>query len=84
MCTGGYLLVRPFFCGINDFDNKMLNTILTGFALVLVIEGMMPFMSPRAWKQMVATIMQMSDRSLRIAGFISMIAGVGLLYWVNA
>ncbi|WJW74818.1 DUF2065 domain-containing protein [Thiohalobacter sp. IOR34] len=52
-------------------------------ALVLVIEGMLPFLNPaamrRAWLQMA----QLDDRSLRIAGLLSMLAGIGLLYLVR-
>ena len=61
----------------------MLNNILIGIALLLVLEGLMPFISPSSWKQMISAIMQMSDEALRIAGFLSMMAGVALLYWVN-
>jgi len=48
-------------------------------ALVMVIEGMLPFVSPKgmrsAWQQMA----QMDDRTLRIAGLVSMIAGLLVL-----
>jgi hypothetical protein len=51
--------------------------------LVLVLEGMLPFLSPRAWRNMVETAARMDDRSLRVAGFGSMIAGTLLLYIVH-
>jgi uncharacterized protein YjeT (DUF2065 family) len=48
-------------------------------ALVMVIEGMLPFVSPKgmrsAWQQMA----RMDDRTLRIAGLVSMIAGLLVL-----
>jgi hypothetical protein len=53
--------------------------LLAAFALYLVIEGIMPFVSPRGWKQSIELIAQLSDRQLRIIGLLSMIAGVILL-----
>jgi uncharacterized protein len=51
--------------------------------LLLVLEGLLPFLSPRAWRNMVETAARMDDRSLRVAGFGSMIAGTLLLYLVH-
>jgi uncharacterized protein YjeT (DUF2065 family) len=51
--------------------------------LLLVLEGLLPFLSPRAWRHMVETASRMDDRSLRAAGFGSMIAGTLLLYLVH-
>lgn len=53
--------------------------LAAAFALYLVIEGLLPFVSPRGWKNSVAMIAQMNDRQLRIFGLISMVAGVLLL-----
>jgi hypothetical protein len=51
--------------------------------LVLVIEGVMPFIAPRAWRGMVTTAADLDDRGLRVAGLCSMLAGTALLYLVN-
>jgi uncharacterized protein YjeT (DUF2065 family) len=51
--------------------------------LVLVIEGMMPFLAPASWKEMVASIADVDNRTLRIIGFSSMMIGTGLLYIIN-
>lgn len=51
--------------------------------LVLVIEGLLPFVSPRAWRGMVAAAAGMDDRSLRLAGLACMLTGTALLYLVN-
>ena len=53
--------------------------LLAAFALNLVIESIMPFASPRGWKQSIEMIAQLSDRQLRVIGLLSMIAGVILL-----
>jgi uncharacterized protein YjeT (DUF2065 family) len=49
------------------------------FALYLVLEGVMPFLNPSAMKRMLAQLSQVDDRTLRIGGLVSMIAGVVLL-----
>lgn len=51
--------------------------------LVLVIEGVLPFLAPRAWRGMVASAANLDDRGLRLAGLCSMLTGTGLLYLVN-
>ncbi len=53
--------------------------LAAAFALYLVIEGLLPFVSPRGWKNSVAMIAQLNDRQLRIFGLISMVAGLVLL-----
>ncbi len=52
-------------------------------ALVFIIEGMMPFLSPGRWRQMVVTVAQMEDRVIRSFGLGSMLFGLLLLYLVN-
>ncbi len=52
-------------------------------ALYLVLEGIMPFMNPGGMKRTMLRMTQMDDRSLRIAGLVSMIAGAFLLYYVR-
>jgi len=52
-------------------------------ALVLVIEGILPFLSPGRWRSMVATVAQLDDASIRRFGLGSMAVGVVLLYLVN-
>lgn len=51
--------------------------------LVLVIEGVVPFLYPRRWKEMVAALAQVDDRTMRIVGLVSMLSGTGLLYLIN-
>ncbi len=54
-----------------------------GLALVFVIEGVLPFVAPQRWREMVRQVAQLDDRSLRIFGLCSMLVGLGLLYLVN-
>jgi len=53
------------------------------FALYLVLEGLMPFLNPGAMKRTLLQLAGLEERTLRIAGFASMIAGVLLLYFVR-
>jgi uncharacterized protein YjeT (DUF2065 family) len=55
------------------------NDLLAAFALYLILEGLLPFITPKGWKQSLEQITQLSDRQLRIIGFISMLAGLVLL-----
>ena len=53
------------------------------FALYLVLEGLMPFLNPGAMKRTLLQLAQLEERTLRVAGLVSMIAGVLLLYFVR-
>lgn len=57
--------------------------LLIGFCLMLVIEGVMPFMYPQRWRRMVQQLSQIDDATLRLFGLLSMLVGVALLYWIN-
>ncbi|MBF0255758.1 MAG: DUF2065 domain-containing protein [Gammaproteobacteria bacterium] len=61
----------------------MWNDLLAALALVLVIEGLMPFLSPSRLRQTLQTMVQMDDRALRILGLLSMVSGVAMLYLVR-
>lgn len=52
-------------------------------ALVFIIEGMLPFISPGRWRNMLAMVGQMEDRVIRNIGLGSMLFGVLLLYLVH-
>ncbi len=61
----------------------MWETLLAAFALMLVLEGVIPFLYPSKWRNLVATLANISDRQLRVMGLVSMLLGLGLLYLVN-
>jgi len=56
------------------------NELLSAMALVLVIEGIMPFISPKGWRQTMLQASQLEDKALRSIGLVSMLAGAVLLY----
>ena len=52
-------------------------------ALVFVLEGILPFLSPGGTKRALARILSFGDRDMRIAGLGSMLIGVLLLFLIN-
>ena len=61
----------------------MWHDLLAAFALVLVLEGIMPFLNPQRFRDMLRLIDEMDDAVVRRVGFFSMLAGVLLLYMVR-
>lgn len=61
----------------------MWQELWVALALLLVIEGIMPFISPKGLRETLLTMASLSDRTMRIGGLISMVLGVMLLYLVR-
>lgn len=61
----------------------MWESLLTALCLLLIIEGIIPFLYPSKWRHLVAKLALVDDRQLRIMGLVSMVLGVGLLYVVS-
>jgi uncharacterized protein YjeT (DUF2065 family) len=57
------------------------DALWTALALVLVLEGLLPFMSPGAWKRTFARLLELQDGQLRFFGLCSMLLGLAL-FWV--
>jgi len=57
----------------------MSNKLLMAFALMLVIEGVLPFIAPAAWRETFLRLAQMADGQIRFIGLTSMLIGVALL-----
>jgi len=61
----------------------MWQDLLVALALLLVIEGVLPFLSPESMRRTLLTMAALNDRTLRLVGLASMGIGVGLLYLVH-
>ena len=61
----------------------MLHYWLIGLAMMLIIEGMMPFLFPELWRETFRKLVTLSDGQLRFVGITAMLAGLLLLYWVK-
>ena len=61
----------------------MSDLLLGAVALMLVLEGLLPFLSPRRWRSMFERATQLSDGQIRFVGLSSMLIGVVLLlvFW---
>jgi hypothetical protein len=57
-------------------------TFWLAMALVLVIEGFMPFVSPATWRKTFLQILQLSDGQLRFFGLASLLSGLALIWWL--
>ncbi len=57
--------------------------LLAALALMLVVEGLLPFLSPKSWRSVFERATRMTDGQIRFLGLTSMIAGLAmlLLFW---
>lgn len=53
--------------------------LLTAFALVLIIEGLLPFVAPSFWQKTIRDLSKLDPKAVRIGGVVSMLAGAILL-----
>ncbi|MGH8751470.1 MAG: DUF2065 domain-containing protein [Burkholderiales bacterium] len=61
----------------------MSKLLLSAFALMLVLEGVLPFLMPALWREAFKRLTEMTDGQIRFIGLSSMIAGLLLLYLVR-
>ncbi len=61
----------------------MATTFLMAFALMLVIEGIMPFLFPAQWRETFRRIIKFSDGQIRFFGLSSMLVGLLLLLFAK-
>ena len=59
-------------------------TFLMALALMLVLEGVLPFIAPGLWRETFRKITQMSDGQIRFVGLSSMLVGLLLLLWIRS
>lgn len=61
----------------------MLQYWLLGLAMMLVIEGLLPFATPQMWRESFRKLITLTDGQLRFIGVASMLSGLLLLYLVK-
>lgn len=59
------------------------DNLLAACALVLVLEGLMPFLHPTRWRQVFEQVLKLSDGQIRFIGLLSMLAGLLMLWLVQ-
>jgi len=52
-------------------------------ALYLILEGLLPFVSPDNWRKTLLMISEFRDGQLRFFGLASILVGLGLLLWIR-
>ena len=61
----------------------MKTSLLAAFGLMLVLEGILPFLAPSLWRETFRRLIEMSSGQLRFIGLTSMLSGLLLLYLTN-
>ena len=61
----------------------MVTTFLLAFALMLVLEGLLPFVAPRLWRETFRRVVELADGQLRFLGLGSIVAGLILMVIVR-
>lgn len=56
---------------------------LVALALMLVFEGILPFVFPRMWRETLGKLAQLHDGQIRFIGLTLMLSGLLLVYWVK-
>jgi hypothetical protein len=59
------------------------DSLLTAFALVLVVEGLLPFAAPRLWRESFRKLVELTDGQLRFVGMVSIILGLAGFWLVQ-
>ena len=61
----------------------LIKSLLSALGLVLVIEGIIPFITPNKWRETVLLLAQQKNRFLRYLGFILMLIGLVIVILVH-
>jgi uncharacterized protein YjeT (DUF2065 family) len=61
----------------------MVDYWLAALGLMLVIEGLMPFLFPSTWRETLARLTKLHDGQVRFLGLTLMLSGLLLIYWMK-
>jgi uncharacterized protein len=56
-------------------------TILTALGLMLIFEGLLPFIAPRAWRETFKRMIELKDGQLRFVGLLSIVGGLLFMFF---
>jgi uncharacterized protein YjeT (DUF2065 family) len=59
------------------------DTIWLAIALVLVIEGLFPFVSPAGWRRMFSQLLAFTDGQIRFFALFSILGGLLMIWWLS-
>ena len=61
----------------------MSQTLLLALGLMLILEGLLPMLSPLRWRSLFEQLLKLQDGQIRFFGLLMVIAGLILLWWVS-
>ena len=61
----------------------MSSPLLTAVALMLVLEGLLPFLAPATWRDTFRRLIELNNGQIRFIGLGSMLAGIVLLILIQ-
>jgi len=61
----------------------MMSDLMTAFALMLIIEGLLPMVAPQTWQRAMQELSRHNPKVIRIGGIVSMLAGAFLLQFLH-
>ncbi len=61
----------------------MADSLLAAFALVLFVEGILPFLAPKVWRESFRKLVLLTDGQLRFIGLVSMVIGLIGFWWIR-
>ncbi|BCM25228.1 DUF2065 domain-containing protein [Methyloradius palustris] len=61
----------------------MSTTLIVAIGLMLVLEGLLPLLAPKAWRQTFERMMTLKDGQLRFVGLLSMLVGLGIIMFAH-
>jgi uncharacterized protein YjeT (DUF2065 family) len=61
----------------------MWHQLAVAVAMVFILEGIIPFLAPRRWQNLVRVMAELDNKTMRTMGLASMLLGLALLYLVN-
>jgi uncharacterized protein len=56
-------------------------TILTALGLMLIFEGLLPFIAPQAWRETFKRMIELKDGQLRFVGLLSIVGGLLFMFF---
>jgi uncharacterized protein YjeT (DUF2065 family) len=59
------------------------DTLWAAFGLMLIFEGIMPFVSPKGWRDKMAQLMVLQDGQIRFFGLVCILSGLLMLWWLS-
>jgi uncharacterized protein YjeT (DUF2065 family) len=59
------------------------DTLWAAFGLMLIFEGVMPFVSPQGWRDKMAQLLVLQDGQIRFFGLVCMVVGILMLWWLG-